>query len=61
MEITKDVKRFADIQYNIGYLASQTDKDYADELSDMISDYVTELFIAKTDLAIVHDVERGEP
>ena len=47
MDITKDVKRFVDIQYNIGYLASQVNKDYTDELSDMISDYVTELFIAK--------------
>lgn len=50
MDITKDVKRFSNIIYNIGYLTSQVgnnDDGWADDLACMISDYITDLFIAK--------------
>lgn len=48
--ITKDVKRFSEICHAIGYLGAIADDKYNDglgsELSDMIVQYIAELFIA---------------
>lgn len=45
MNITDDITKFTDVQYNIGYLtALEKTDDAVWELSVMISDYITELF-----------------
>ena len=48
MKITDDLKRFSMIQYNLGYIAStngtETAEEVREELSDMVSNYITELF-----------------
>ena len=61
MNITEDVKRLYDIQRMIGQIGGKIDEDWIDDFCAMIGDYITELFLAKTDLAIVRDVERREP
>ena len=61
MNITEDVKRLSDIQRMIGQISGKSEEDWIDDFCAMIGDYITELFLAKTDLAIVRDVERREP
>lgn len=60
MNITDDVKRLSDIQRMIGQISGKSDEGWIDDFCAMIADYIIELFLAKTDLAIVHD-ERREP
>ncbi len=59
MNITEDVNRLSYIQRMIGQISGKSDEDWIDDFCIMIGDYITELFIAKTALAIVHDVERS--
>ena len=47
MNITEDIKRLCDICYEIGYIGAMCDKDFADEWADGITNYITELFLAK--------------
>lgn len=47
-DITKDVKRLSEIQYNIGYLSAlDNGENGAFDVAIMISEYITELFLAK--------------
>lgn len=47
-DITKDIKRFSEAQYNIGYISAlDNGENGAFEVSLMISDYITELLLAK--------------
>lgn len=60
MSITKDVKLFAEMQRDIGYLSGMMaldlkNADFADELANQISEYVTDLFNAKRDGVIAFD------
>ena len=62
-DVTKDVKRLADIQYNLGYLSGLAEKDRDDDLASdlaiMISDYIIELFNAKSEITMCIDVKAG--
>lgn len=62
MSITENVKLFAEIQRDIGYLSGMMafdlkNADFADELANQISEYVTDLFNAKRDDVIVQACE----
>lgn len=45
--ITEDMKRFSNICYAVGYMASHIDEDWSDAMSADIVEYITHLFVAK--------------
>ena len=54
-DITKDVQRFSKICRQVGYLgalAERSEKFVGNELSKKISEYITELFLAKREVEV---------